>query len=59
MSVHSAAGRRLEIVCWDDKRTYMHHFGLTLSIASVEEVQHILLKLLTVPVDIFSCLPRL
>ena len=36
----------------------MHHFGVALAIASVEEVQHILLKLLTIPVDVFSCLLR-
>jgi len=34
----------------------MHHFGFALSIALVEEVEHVFFELLTIPVDIFSCL---
>lgn len=34
----------------------MHHFRVALPIMSVEKVKHILLKLLTVYVDVFSCL---
>ena len=41
-----------------ERRTHMHHFRIAFAIASVEEVQHILLKLLTIPVDVFSCLMR-
>jgi hypothetical protein len=58
MSAHSAAGERLDIAWQDDNRTYMHHFGIKLSITFVEEVEHFLLKFLTVSVDIFSCLLR-
>ena len=32
----------------------MHHFRVALPVMSVEKVKHILLKLLTVYVDIFS-----
>ena len=56
MSARSATGRRLETVYGDDNGTHMHHFRIALPIVSVEEVEHILLKLFTVPVDIFSCL---
>jgi hypothetical protein len=35
---------------------HMHHFWITLSIASVEEVEHIFFELLTISVDVFSCL---
>lgn len=34
----------------------MHHFGFALAIALVEEVEHVFFELLTIPVDIFSCL---
>ena len=34
----------------------MHHFRVALPIISVEKVEHILLKLLTVSVDVFPCL---
>lgn len=36
----------------------MHQLWVTLSIASVEEVEHVLFELLAIPVDIFSCLLR-
>ena len=58
MSARSAARRRLETVYGGDNGTHMHHFRIALPIVSVEEVEHILLKLFTVPVDVFSCLLR-
>lgn len=35
----------------------MHHLGVPAPVASVEEVQHLLLELLAVFVNSFSCLP--
>lgn len=34
--------------------TDMHHFRITLSVTPIEEIQHFLLKLLAILVDIFS-----
>ena len=36
--------------------TYVHHLGVTSPIRAVEQVQHILLELLAVSVDVFPCL---
>jgi hypothetical protein len=36
----------------------MHDLRLALAVAAVEEIEHILLKLLAVPIDVLSCLPR-
>jgi hypothetical protein len=36
----------------------MHLLRVTLSITSVEEVEHVLFELLTIPVDVFSRLLR-
>ena len=35
-------------------RAYMHHLGIPSSVRAVEQVQHILLKLLTVTVDVLA-----
>lgn len=34
----------------------MHHFGITFSIATIEEIQHFLLELFTIFLDVFPSL---
>lgn len=36
--------------------TYMHHLRVTLAVGSIEKMEHILLELLAVPIDIIPCL---
>jgi hypothetical protein len=35
---------------------YMHHLGITLAIAAIEQEQHLLLELLAIPINTFSSL---
>ena len=55
--MHNAGGENVMLAEASNRRvTYMHHLWVTPSVRPVKEVEHILLKLFAVLVNIFPCL---